>query len=102
RAKALDAPRQRAGVLVELARFHESRGDARAAREAWTDAITNDPSNEAAASVMLDAYTREERWADAAPLCELVVNAAIRDKDTESLFTRLRLQTRISAALGDP
>jgi tetratricopeptide (TPR) repeat protein len=102
RAKALDVPRQRAAVLVELARFHDDRGDARGAAEAWADAVKSDPTNEAAAAVMLDTHTRAEEWADAAPLCELLVNAAIRDKDDEALFTRLRLQTRIAAALGDP
>jgi hypothetical protein len=51
---------------------------------------------------MLDTFTREEKWAQAAPLCELLVNAAKRDSDTRALFTRLRLATRIGAALGDP
>ena len=50
---------------------------------------------------MLDAYTSDERWAEAAPLCELLVNAAVRDRDADALFIRLRLQTRIAAALGD-
>jgi tetratricopeptide (TPR) repeat protein len=50
---------------------------------------------------MLDVYAAEEQWADAAPLCELLVNAAIRDRDGEALFVRLRLATRIAAALGD-
>ncbi|HEY8074582.1 MAG TPA: tetratricopeptide repeat protein, partial [Labilithrix sp.] len=102
RAQSIDGPRQRAAVLVELARYHERRGDVRNAREAWSGAVANDGTNEAAAIMMLDVFAREERWAEAAPLCELLVNAAIRDKDPESLFTRLRLQTRISAALGDP
>src|SRR5262249_2122213 len=57
--------------------------------------------NEAAAVAMLDAYTADEQWAEAAPLCELLVNAAIRDRDGEALFVRLRLATRIAAALGD-
>ena len=50
---------------------------------------------------MLDVFTREEKWAEAAPLCELLVNAAKRDNDVRTLFTRLRLATRIGAALGD-
>ncbi len=101
RAKHTDIPRQRAVVLVELAQFYQGRGDDRAARKAFEAAIKADSSNEIAAKAMLDAYSREERWGEAAPLCELLVNAAIRDRDGESLFVRLRLSTRISAALDD-
>jgi tetratricopeptide (TPR) repeat protein len=101
RANAVDGPRQRAALWVEIARFHATRGDERAARDAYEQAIASDRTNEPAAIFLLDAWTREEEWADAAPLCELLVNAAVRDKDEEALFTRLRLQTRIAAALGD-
>jgi tetratricopeptide (TPR) repeat protein len=96
-----DVPRQRAVVLVELANVHLARGDDEAARKCFEAAIRADSSNEPAAVAMLDAYTAEERWGDAAPLCELLVNAAIRDRDGEALFVRLRLATRIAAALGD-
>jgi tetratricopeptide (TPR) repeat protein len=101
RAKHTDAGRQRATVLVELATLYSGRGEAKKAREAFEAAIKADPNNETAATTMLDVYTTEERWKEAAPLCELLVNAAIRDKETGALFTRLRLQTRIAAALGD-
>jgi tetratricopeptide (TPR) repeat protein len=96
-----ESPRQRAVVYVELANYYLSQGDERAARDAFENAVRADASNESAAIAMLDAYTREERWADAAPLCELLVNVAIRDKDKDALFTRMRLATRIAAALGD-
>jgi tetratricopeptide (TPR) repeat protein len=101
RKKHTDVPRQRAAVLVELAKVHQAAGDDDAAQKAFEAAIRADSSNEIAAVAMLDAYTAEERWAEAAPLCELLVNAAIRDRDGESLFVRLRLATRIAAALGD-
>jgi tetratricopeptide (TPR) repeat protein len=101
RKKHTDVPRQRAVILVELASVHLAQGDEGAARSAYEAAIRADSSNEAAAIAMLDAYTAESRWAEAAPLCELLVNAAIRDRDAESLFVRLRLATRIAAALGD-
>ncbi|MDB4933268.1 MAG: domain protein putative component of TonB system, partial [Labilithrix sp.] len=102
RARNVDGPRQRAAIFVELAMLHSSNGADRAAREAFEEAIAADATNEAAAVPMLDAYTREEKWAEAAPLCELLVNAAKRDNDPRALFTRLRLATRIGAALGDP
>ena len=101
RARNVDAPRQRAAIFVELANLHERNGADRAARDAFELAVASDPTNEAAAVAMLDVFSREEQWAQAAPLCELLVNAARRDGDARALFTRLRLATRISAALGD-
>lgn len=101
RAKHVDGPRQRAAILVELAEAQQRLGDERAAREAFEGAVRSDPSNEAAAAAMLEVYAREERWAEAAPLCELLVNAAVRDRDPDLLFSRLRLSTRISSAQGN-
>jgi tetratricopeptide (TPR) repeat protein len=101
RRKHTEIPRQRAAVLVELGKLHRERGDADVARQAFEAAIKTDASNEAAAIAMLDTFTAEAKWAQAAPLCELLVNAAIRDRDDEALFIRLRLATRIAAALGD-
>ena len=102
RARNVDAPRQRAAIFVELANLHLGNGAERAARDAFEAATAADPTNEAAAVAMLDTFTLEEKWAQAAQLCELLVNAAKRDNDTRALFTRLRLATRIGAALGDP
>ncbi|MDB4940934.1 MAG: domain protein putative component of TonB system [Labilithrix sp.] len=104
RARAVEGPRQRAAIHVELGNLYASSPtarDERAAREAFENAVRADPTNESAAIAMLDVYSREERWAEAQPLCELLVNAATRDKDPVALFARLRLSTRISAALGD-
>ena len=101
RAKHENTPRQRAAASVELAQLRARAGDDAGRRSAFEAAIKADPTNETAAIVMLDAYTREERWAEAAPLCELLVNAAVRDRDPEALFVRHRLATRIFAALGD-
>ncbi|MBX3190101.1 MAG: tetratricopeptide repeat protein [Labilithrix sp.] len=101
RGKHVDGPRQRAAIYVELANVHRLRGDERGARDAFEGAVRSDPTNEIAAQAMVDVYSREEKWAEAAPLCELLVNAATRDQDEGALFTRLRLSTRIGAALGD-
>ncbi len=101
RAKTVDGPRQRAAIYVELANLYATTGDERAARDAFENAVAADPTNESAAIAMLDVFTREERWKEAAPLCELLVNAATRDQDSITLFTRQRLMTRIGAALGD-
>ncbi len=101
RAHHAPGPRQRAAALVELAAKQRILGNERAAREAFEAAIDADPSNEAAAREVLETWTREERWAEAAPVCELLVNAAVRDRDADAHFTRLRLATRIHAALAD-
>ena len=101
RAKTVDGPRQRAAIHVELANLYATTGDERAARDSFESAVAADPSNESAAIAMLEVFTREERWQEAAPLCELLVNAATRDQDARTLFTRQRLMTRIGAALGD-
>ncbi|MCA9586560.1 MAG: tetratricopeptide repeat protein [Myxococcales bacterium] len=101
RAKHTDSPRQKALVLVELAEHHRGTGDDKAARNAYEAAIRADATNESAATAMLEVFVREERWQEAAPLCELLVNGAVRDQDHDALFKRLRLATRISAALGD-
>ncbi len=101
RGKTVDGPRQRAAIYVELANLYATNGDERAARDSFKNAVAADPTNESAAIAMLDVFTREERWAEAAPLCELLVNAATRDQDPRTLFTRQRLMTRIGAALGD-
>jgi tetratricopeptide (TPR) repeat protein len=101
RAKHTDSPRQKALVLVELAEHHRGTGDDKAARNAFEAAIRADATNEIAATAMLEVFVREERWQEAAPLCELLVNGAVRDQDHDALFKRLRLATRISAALGD-
>ena len=101
RVAHLEAPRQRAAALVELAQMHAQVGNDRKAREAYEAAVADDGTNEAAAVAMLDVYTREEKWDEAAPIAELLVNAAVRDGDHAALFTRLRLQTRIGAAMGD-
>ena len=100
RGRFVDGPRQRAGIYVELAQLHLRSGDERAAREAFESAIRSDATNEAAAAAMLDVFVHEEKWNDAAGLCDLLVNAATRDKDDDLLFTRLRLSTRVAAALA--
>lgn len=101
RARSVDGPRMRAVILVELARVYKEDGDAKQAREAFESAIESDPSNEAAAAEMLDLFASEDRWQEASALSELLVNAAIRDKDDAALYTRLRFATRVAAALGD-
>ena len=101
RAEHTASPRIRAQVLVELAETKRGLGDEAGTAAAYEMAILADKTNEDAAAFMLDRYVRESKWKAAAPLCELLVNAAVRDRETTQLIGRLRLATRIAASQGD-
>lgn len=101
RAKHTDGPRQRAALCVELAEASMMLGDANGAREAYEQAILADATNETAAAALLDALVAEGKVRDAAPLAELLVNAATRDGDDALRFRRLRTHSHVFLALAD-
>ncbi len=101
RAAQTEGPRRKAQLLVELATAREQMRDAAGALAAYESAIAADSSNELAAQALLGHYCGEARWADAAPLCEVLANAATRDRDSEHAFQLLRLATRIAFELGN-
>ena len=101
RALSTDSPRLKAQLLVDLARVKKEIGSESGAFNAYQDAVVADPSNEAAAAAVLPAYTKESRWPEAAPLCELLVNAATRDGDHERAFDLLRLASRIATKMDN-
>lgn len=96
RAHFTDAPRLKAQLLVELGHLRKQMGKETAAFVAYQDAILADPTNETAAAAVLPEYAAESRWLEAAPLCELLVNAATRDGDNESAYSLLRLASHIA------
>jgi tetratricopeptide (TPR) repeat protein len=96
-----ESPRVKAQLLVELARIHAGLGEVSSAALAYERAIQADPVNEAAADAMLVRYTKAERWAEAQPLCDLLVNCATRDGDVGRTFDLLRTATRIAIELGN-
>ena len=100
RAASTEAPRPKAQLFVELAQLHASQGDGPVAELAFERAIKADPTNEVAAEAMLDRYVREERWADAQPMCEVLLAATPREESPERAFALFRLATRISFELG--
>ena len=102
RANATETPRARAAAFVELAEVRARRGDVVGERDAWEAAIFSDPHNEAAAITLLEPYVREERFAEAAPLVDVVVAAAERDRDVYRVYSARRAQTLIGAGLGQP
>jgi tetratricopeptide (TPR) repeat protein len=101
RAHQTESPRLKGQLLVELGRLRESLGDTRGALATYEYAIHSDPSNEAAARVVIDEYVRVEKWAEASPVCELLLNAATRDGTAARIFDLLRLSARIATALGN-
>ena len=102
RANATEAPRARAIAFVELAELRTRTGDVVGARDAWEAAIYSDPSNEAAATTLLEPYVAEQRYAEAEPLVEVVITAAERDRDPFRVYGARRAQTAIGFALDRP
>ncbi len=100
RAASTESPRLKAQLFVELAEMRAEEGDAPAADLAFERAIKADPANEAAAEAMLAVHVREQRWADALPLCDVLIGAMTRDTSTERAFALHQLATRIASALG--
>ncbi len=96
-----EAPRLRSELLIALADARAALGDKTAAEAAEEDAVVIDPGNEVAARRVLPRYIAAERWLDALPLCEWLVNAAVRDGDTERAYAQRRSLTQIALALDD-
>jgi len=101
RAGATDGSRLKAQLFVDLARMREVSGDEEGTRSAYEAALAADATNEAAAHAMLVEYVGRAHWAGAAPLCELLINAAARDADPSLSFDLYRLATRIATELGN-
>lgn len=101
RVSHTEAPRLRAELLVALADARAALGDKAAAEAAEEDAVVVDPGNEIAARRVLPRYIAGERWLDALPLCEWLVNAAVRDGDGDRAYAHRRSLVRISLALDD-
>ena len=79
RAASTESPRAKAQLFVELAQMHVARGDVAAAELTFERAIKADPTNEDAAEAMLAVCVRERRWAEAQPMCDVVLNAPHRE-----------------------
>ena len=99
RAASCDVPRLKGQLFVDLASMHKDESDIAAAELAYERAIKADPKNEVAAEAVLATFVRERRWAEAQPLCDLLVTGAPRES-LEKQFALLRLATRIATELG--
>ncbi len=102
RAAAADSPRRKGELFVELAQLRaDPLGDEVGALEAYEQARAADPTNENAASALLELYVASERWEEANALCERAAMAAERDGDQGRLVWALRLGRKIALAFGD-
>lgn len=101
RIEATESQRVKAQLWVELGAEHARAGDDAAATAAYDAGFRADPSNERAATAVLDALVAEGRFAEALPACELLVTAASRDRDSGLLYGRLRTSAKIAIGLGD-
>jgi tetratricopeptide (TPR) repeat protein len=102
RASVTEAPRARAMLFVELAEAKKAMGDEAGELAAYESAIATDPTNEPAARALVDLYAACGRWQEAAPLCDLAIYAAERDRDLERLFQHRLTGQRIAYELGHP
>jgi tetratricopeptide (TPR) repeat protein len=100
RAASTESPRQKAQLFVELAAMRAEEGDAAAADLAFERAIKADSSNEIAAEAMLSAHVRERRWAEALPLCDVLIGALTRETNPERSFSLHQVAARIASELG--
>ena len=102
RATKTELPRARAAAFVELAELRTKLGDDGGAREAYEQAALADPNNESAAIQVINPLLAEGRYAEAEPLCDVVLAGGERDKDYDRVFAVRRAQTEIALALGKP
>ncbi len=96
-----EAPRQRAKLLVELGKLRdEMLGEHDTAIQAYEQAIELDEECEDAALPLVTEYGENERWADAAPLAEMLVRRAKnRDRGEQQMLNKLL--GRVYSKTGD-
>ncbi len=96
-----EAPRQRARLLVELGKIRdEMLGEHESAIQAYEQAMELDEDCEEAALPLVEEYSNQERWSDAAPLAEMLVRRSKNREKSEQHDLQKRLgfvMTKIGA-----
>lgn len=96
-----EAPRQRAKLLVELGKLRdEMLGEHEQAIAAYEQAIQLDEDCEDAALPLVREYGDSGRWADAAPLAEMLVRKS-KNRDRGEQHSLNKLLGKVYASLGD-
>ncbi len=87
-----EAPRQRARLLVELGKIRdEMLGERESAIRAYEQAMQLDEDCEEAALPLVEEYSNQERWSDAAPLAEMLVRRSKNREKAEQHDLQKRL-----------
>ena len=93
------APRARAKLLVELGKLRdEMLGEHDLAVQAYELALQSDADSEDAAAPLVEEYVRQERWAEAEPLADMLVKKASKRDRTEQ-HRLWNMAARVAAAL---
>jgi tetratricopeptide (TPR) repeat protein len=96
-----EAPRQRAKLLVELGKLRdEMLGEHAQAIAAYEQAIQLDEDCEDAALPLVREYGETGRWAEAAPLAEMLVRKS-KNRDRGEQHTLNKLLGKVYASLGE-
>lgn len=100
-ASHTDAPRQKARLLVELGKIRDEMLSERdSAIAAYEQAIALDEDCEEAALPLVKEYGERERWADAAPLAEMLARRS-KNRDKSEQHELSKLLGNVMAKLGD-
>ncbi|MBX3233226.1 MAG: tetratricopeptide repeat protein [Labilithrix sp.] len=102
RANATETPRARATCFVELAEIQQKMGNRPGMLSAYESAFLSDPSNEAAASALLEPWMAIERYEDVEKIIHVIIAAAERDRDGYRAYTARRALTKIGFELHKP
>ena len=96
-----EAPRVRAKLLVELGRIrNEMLGESALAIQAYEQAIALDEECEDAALPLVKEYGDQERWADAAPMAEMLVRRSKNRERGEQQMLQ-KLLGKVMSSTGD-
>jgi tetratricopeptide (TPR) repeat protein len=94
------AARQRAKLLIELARLREDAlGDHASAVLVWEEALAEDPESEAALP-LAEEYVATQKWEKAEPLLDRLARKASAAGDREAALALSSKLGRVAAALG--
>jgi tetratricopeptide (TPR) repeat protein len=96
RAEHATSKEQQASLYMELAELQKVRGLSQEANDAYAKVLASDPENKTAARALLDEHVRNQRWRDALPLCELLMNST---RDSFELFEQ---GARLALTCDDP
>ena len=92
-------PRARAKLLVELGKLRdEMLGEHELAVQAYELALQSDGDSEDAAAPLVDEYVRQERWAEAEPLADMLVKKAGKRERSEQ-HRLWNVAAKVAAAL---